>query len=402
MPIVDEEQGAMSQVTPGWYPDPSGRFAQRYHDGSQWTGYVVDIHGQRYSDPPRQASAAQTSSGQSDPGQGRYPQRSGRPQSPAGGDSGPQRAGYGQQSYGYPPSASSYSQQQDHGQRGYGQQPYGEGYPGHDQRPPGYDDPGYAQWQRSVYGAQQGYGQRQPGTGPQPDYRQAQAGPQSHGQAFDDTQRQTWGQPSTPRTAVRQRPHRAERDDDRRGVTPTVGLLVAAVGAVLVVLSLFVMGFLSFETSVEGVSDGGVSVEGASASESFDLPDIRSGDGAPAGVDAGDAPAALDTYANFGYLVAIVGIVWAIVTALRLRGMTKRFPQAPLVAVAVAAVLLAWSVLAMLADVSAVGSGPSEFGDIVDVEVGTSPAIGAYLGVVGYLGLIVAQFLPQPLRGRRR
>ena len=42
----------MSQVSPGWYRDPSGRFAQRYHDGSRWTEHVADAHGNRDTDAP--------------------------------------------------------------------------------------------------------------------------------------------------------------------------------------------------------------------------------------------------------------------------------------------------------------------------------------------------------------
>lgn len=37
--------------TPGWYPDPAGRFEHRYHNGVSWTG-DVSSGGQRYVDPP--------------------------------------------------------------------------------------------------------------------------------------------------------------------------------------------------------------------------------------------------------------------------------------------------------------------------------------------------------------
>ena len=400
----------MSQVTPGWYPDPSGQFAQRYHDGSRWTAYVVDIQGNRYTDPPRPASRGQTSDRETGSGQGGYPQRSGEPRSPSSRDYGAQGAGYGQQNQGYPPAARSHGPQRDHSQPdygqqryaeeypgydqgranygqqpGHGQQPYAEGYPGYDQGRAGYDESSPAQPEQSVYGAQQGYGQQQPTRGSQPDYGQAQAGAPVYGRAFDEAQRQPLGQAPTQRGAARQPPQRGTRGKDRRGVSPTVGLLVAVVGAILLVLSLFVMDFLSFETSVEGVSNGGVSVEGIAASESVDLSEIRDGD---------DLPTALETYANFGYLVAILVMLWAVVTSFRLPAVTKRFPQAPLVAAVGAAVLLAWHVVAMLADLSAVAPGPAEFGDVVDIESDTSAAIGAYVGVIGYVGLIVAQFLP--------
>ena len=47
----------MSQVSPGWYPDPSGRFAQRYHDGTRWTEHVADAGGQRSVDNPEGQAA---------------------------------------------------------------------------------------------------------------------------------------------------------------------------------------------------------------------------------------------------------------------------------------------------------------------------------------------------------
>jgi hypothetical protein len=31
----------MQEVSPGWYPDPTGRSQQRYWDGAQWTGHVA-------------------------------------------------------------------------------------------------------------------------------------------------------------------------------------------------------------------------------------------------------------------------------------------------------------------------------------------------------------------------
>ena len=47
----------MSQVSPGWYPDPSGHFAQRYHDGTRWTEHVADAGGQRSVDNPEGQAA---------------------------------------------------------------------------------------------------------------------------------------------------------------------------------------------------------------------------------------------------------------------------------------------------------------------------------------------------------
>lgn len=52
-----------------WHPDPTGRFAQRYHDGENWTDHVADASGAQQSDPfsqsephPPLATPAQPSS----------------------------------------------------------------------------------------------------------------------------------------------------------------------------------------------------------------------------------------------------------------------------------------------------------------------------------------------------
>ncbi|MEZ5408520.1 MAG: DUF2510 domain-containing protein [Acidimicrobiales bacterium] len=37
-------------VAAGWYPDPSGRFEHRWHDGQTWTSTVA-TQGQQYHDP---------------------------------------------------------------------------------------------------------------------------------------------------------------------------------------------------------------------------------------------------------------------------------------------------------------------------------------------------------------
>jgi hypothetical protein len=48
----------MSQTSPGWYPDPNGRYAQRYHDGTSWTEHVADAAGNRSTDPQGAAAGA--------------------------------------------------------------------------------------------------------------------------------------------------------------------------------------------------------------------------------------------------------------------------------------------------------------------------------------------------------
>src|SRR5215210_5016513 len=52
------QQGTGQSPAPGWYPDPSRRFEQRYWDGSRWTEHVVR-QGQRSVDPPADQRADQ-------------------------------------------------------------------------------------------------------------------------------------------------------------------------------------------------------------------------------------------------------------------------------------------------------------------------------------------------------
>jgi len=199
----------MSQVTPGWYPDPSGRFAQRYHDGGRWTEHVADAGGNRSTDAPAGQSApaqpAQPSYGGTPSGQG-YGQQPGYGGTPSGQGYGqaeqtPSGQGYGQQpGYGGTPSGQGYGSQP-----GYGGTPSGQGYgsqPGYGGTPSGQG-----------YGSQPGYGQQ--GYGQQPGYS-----------GFG---------------AAAAKPFQL-----------TVGLIAAGVGGLFVLLSLFGLPFLK-------ISGGGVS-----------------------------------------------------------------------------------------------------------------------------------------------
>src|SRR6056297_2060917 len=40
----------VTEARPGWYPDPTGRYAHRFHNGRDWTADVAD-GGRRYVDP---------------------------------------------------------------------------------------------------------------------------------------------------------------------------------------------------------------------------------------------------------------------------------------------------------------------------------------------------------------
>src|SRR5690606_39664164 len=128
-------------VRPGWYPDPSGRFAQRYDGGTRWTERVADAAGQRSVDHPEAQGAAPAanpydqSQQQSGQGWGAHQQAQQQPSGEGWAAGGQAQQPYGQQQ--------AYAQQQ-----AYGQQPYGQ--------------PSSGQW-----AAQSGYGQPygQPGYG---------------------------------------------------------------------------------------------------------------------------------------------------------------------------------------------------------------------------------------------
>lgn len=300
----------MSQVTPGWYADPSGRFSQRYHDGTQWSEHVVDAAGNRSTDPTGGQAPAQTA------GYGAQQQQA--PQSYGQQDYGQQQAGYGQQQ-----APQSYGQQQPSGE-GYGAQPsYG-----------AQSDQGWGQQQApQSYGQQQGYGQQQPQS-----YGQQPAGYGQPGYSYG----QSYGASSSG------------------SFVPTIGLIVAGVGALLTFISLFAMDFIK-------VSGGGTSV-------SLSLGDLNE-DG---------VPSMLKNYASFGRLLAILVIAFAVAAAARLPQL-QQFAQAQVAAAGAAGLFLVWHFVAMFTS-----------GDVAQgADVG--PAIGAIIGVLGYGGLIAGQFLQQPV-----
>ena len=300
----------MSQVTSGWYADPSGRFSQRYHDGTQWSEHVVDAAGNRSTDPTgnqgqTQAAGygqqAQAGYGQQPSGQG-YGQDAGYGQQQSSGDS------YSQPGYGQQPSGQSYGQQpaaQGYGQQGYGQQGYGQQQ--QPQQPAGYGQPGYA------YG-QAGYG-----------------------------------------------------GASTASFSPTIGLIVAVIGGLLVLASVFALDFLKVSFDLGEF--------GGSQSESAPLGDLN---------EEG-SPGALKSYAGFGRLLAVFVVAGGIAAAARLPQLAK-VQQAPIIAAVAGGVFLLWHVLAMMA---------------TQEGVDISPAIGAILGVIGYIGLIAGQFLQQPVGSNR-
>lgn len=335
----------MSQVTPGWYPDPSGRFAQRYHDGGRWTEHVADAGGNRSTDAPAgQAPAEQAppSYGGTPSGQGYGEQGYGQAQAPSG-------QGYGQPGYG-----------QASGQ-GYGQAeqaPSGQGY-GQPQAPSGqgYGQPGYGTPSGQGYG-EQGYGQAQAPSG------------QGYGQQGYPSG-QGYGTPSGQGYGYGQQPgYPGYGAAASQPFTPTVGLIAAAVGGIFVLASLFGLPFLKFS--------------GSGISETANLGDLSS--------SGGEAKLPLDLYSSLGRLLAVLVIAFCILAILKLPQIPQlqQIPNLQLIAAGLAGWLLLWHLTAMFVNIDV----PSGFG----FDVG--PSWGSFVGILGYGGLIAGQFLEQPVGSR--
>jgi hypothetical protein len=355
----------MSQVSPGWYPDPSGRFAQRYHDGTRWTEHVADAQGNRATDVPGgqagPASYAGSTRAHDQGGQqttdpyGRQPTGSGR--------------GYGGQS----------ARERGHGQessgsgRGSGQEPSGSGRRYRQRAPRGQDwgqeSPG-SSWDQGQQPGQESWGQGAgagswptggggPAGGHEPPHtrRPVQAGPG----ATQYDAGWPYGQPTARQPDYAYAPAAAPR-----GFTPTVGLIVAAVGAVLLLLSLFGLDFL--ELSFPGLS------------QSVSLGDI-------AGDFGEGAPAALASYADFGRFLAVLVIVLAMLAVSKLVPQLRDISALPVIVAALCGGFALWHVLAMMA------SG--------EEGVDVSPTFGAIIGLLGYVGLAAGPFLRQPVGAQR-
>jgi hypothetical protein len=369
----------MSQVSPGWYPDPSGRFAQRYHDGTRWTEHVADAQGNRATDVPAGQAGPASYAGSTQP----YGQAGQRPSDPYGQQSAGYDRGYGGQSrrdqgyggeapggdQGYAPRSGrdqGYGQEGPGGDQGYGQRPgepswsQGTG-PGSRPAQPGVRARG-REWPRSQGtgpGGGEGWaGARAGGQATRPDWRPAGQGP---GAPRYDTGRH-YEQP----TAYGRPDYAYAPPDSSRGFTPTIGLIAAAGGAVLLLLSLF--GFDFLELSFPGLS------------QSVSLGDV-------AGDFGEGAPAALATYADFGRFLAVLVIVLAIVAVSNVVPQLRDISALPAMVAVICGGFALWHLLAMLA------SGE----DGLDI----SPTFGAILGLVGYVALAAAPFLRQPVRARR-
>jgi hypothetical protein len=400
----------MSQVSPGWYPDPSGRFVQRYHDGTRWTEHVADAHGNRDTDVPSRPGRP-ASYPDAAPDHGERDQRSsdvyGRRSASAqsGYGQGPGEQGYGHEATrsdrGYGQEATrpdrGYGQEatrpdRDYGQeatrpdRGFGQEAtrpdrgrrqWGAQEQGWDQEPAASDQRygeqgGENRWDQAGTGSWQGHAGG-PGAGDELPHDRGTGQQGRDGWAGDAAGgwggRYQYGQQGgyAPAPAYGQQGYGDARSRSSHAFTPTIGLVVAGVGAVLLLLSLFGLNFL--ELSFPGLS------------RSLSLGDIAG--------DFGDgAPAALATYADFGRFLAILVAVLAVLAVARVVPQLRDISALPaIVAVACGAFAL-WHVLAMLA------SG--------EEGVDVSPTFGAILGLLGYVALAAGPFLRRPLQAQRQ
>jgi Protein of unknown function (DUF2510) len=383
----------MSQVSPGWYPDPSGRFAQRYHDGSRWTEHVADAHGNRDTDAPvgQADPASHADSGQ------HYGQAGRRSSDPYGQQSaGAERYGgqsarerYGQDVTGSDPG---YDPGESGSERGYDQwaareQDWGQERPGSNRdygdqgADTGWDQAGAASWQPQAGGPagrnewsraqgapqQGGDGWAAAGGGGPATGRDRRAAGRGRGPAQYDAG-PNYGQPAGYRqpAAYRDPGYDDAPSDATRGFTPTIGLIIAGVGAVLLLLSLFGLNFL--ELSFPGLS------------RSVSLGDI-------AGDFGEGAPAALATYADFGRYLAVLVAVFALLAVVKVVPQLRDIAALPAIVAVACGAFAIWHVLAMLAS--------------ADEGVDVSPTFGAILGLLGYVALAAGPFLRQPLRTRR-
>lgn len=200
----------------------------------------------------------------------------------------------------------------------------GYGHPGYGQQqppPPGQPQSGYGQPQQS------GWGQQNPGYNPQP-------APPTHGSG---------------------------------GITPTFGLIAGAIGAVLVLLSVFSMDFVTFESS--GL--------GQTLSESLSFDDLRDLE------DVGmiEFSGRTGFYIQFTLIFALVAIAASVGGSL--------FEAAGRLGIALAA-------LALVLHVGAAFMWETAPGESI------GPAVGTWVGAAGYAALAAAPLIRMPLGGGRQ
>jgi hypothetical protein len=231
------------------------------------------------------------------------------------------------------------------------------------QQPPGQPE------ENGQYGYDRGapYGQQQ--TYAPQGYEQGEQPQQGYGQQ-QGYQQQGYGQPGYgQQPGGFGQPGYGYATSSSGGFTPTIGLIVAGVGGFFLLLGLFMLDFLKVDLGAFGGSEGGP------------LGDVS---------DIPDASAFAELYASLGRILALLIIAAAILAILKLPALQQfnDIPNLPIIVAAVCGVFGLWHLLTMFAP-----GGP----DGVDL----TPAIGAWIGLLGWIGLAAGQFLPQPVGAKR-
>lgn len=277
----------MSSMQPGWYPDPFGRFARRYHDGRAWTEHVADQQGTQLSDAAPLASQTQA------------------PSAPATSSYQPPAAGGG--AWQQPAAAPGGSWGQPGG--GYSQP-----------APPAYGQPG-----------QQGWGQTATGYA---------------------------GAPAASRASA--------------GISGFLGVITAGVGALLVLIGVLALDW--YKLAGEGANRGDVSdfVDG--------IKDL-----------GGDPNVLSSTFFSFGWILALLVAVGAVVAAL-MKPTALRIAGA-----ALSGVMLLWTLFGWL-NLKAYATNDSNAAVLGTGDL--SLGIGGWVTLIGFVLLGVGAFIGGPLGGR--
>jgi hypothetical protein len=106
------------------------------------------------------------------------------------------------------------------------------------------------------------------------------------------------------------------------------------------------------------------------------------------------AETVLSLYSSVGRflgLLVVVAVVVAVLRPAQVVPFLEKIPNLPIIIAVVCGVFALWSILAAFMGV--------DTGDVPGVDV--SPALGAYIGFVGWIALAASPFLKQPLGSKR-
>ncbi|MDY7106673.1 MAG: DUF2510 domain-containing protein [Actinomycetota bacterium] len=355
----------MSQTTPAWYPDPSGRFAQRYHDGNRWTEHVLDAGGNRNTDAPVASPAVE----ERRPAPDLQHSAAGAVRRPdhlaEGGGAAAPVNGVARAAPSDPPAA---------------------GRSGHEQVSPQPMPSRFAPQAPGGDGVERAFGTppigadggapSTPSAPSAPSFGSSNAPSAPTAPAFGATGSPIGAGPEAAHSPRTWEPREGAGDD--RGapgvaassgfavpkpgdITLTLGLLAAVAGAGFVVLSLVLLPFQSFSLGEFG--SGSLSLNEAGS---------------------GDASFVVEMYASLGRMMAAWVLVGAVLATVRVPQLAvlQRIPNLGVIVAGVCGMMAFWHLLAMF------------LGD------GTSPHIGGFIGLLGWIGLAAAQFFDQPLTSK--